>query len=47
MAAADIPGAYAALRELMLRSAPGMMVARDEPGDLVLNAPWANPLKPR
>ena len=47
MAAADIPAAYAALRELMLRAAPGMVVARDEPGDLVLNAPWNNPLKPK
>ena len=47
MPAADIPGAYAALRELMLRAAPGMVVAKDEPGQLVLNAPWNNPLKPK
>jgi hypothetical protein len=44
---ADIPAAYAALRELMLRAAPGMVVTKDEPGDLVLVAPWNNPLKPK
>jgi hypothetical protein len=47
VAAADISAAYAALRELVLRAAPGMVVARDALGDLVLNAPWNNPLKPR
>lgn len=45
MAGADIPSAFAVLRELVLRAAPGMVVARDAPGDLVLNAPWNNPLR--
>ncbi len=47
MAGADIPAAFAALRELMLRAAPGMVVVKDTPGDLVLNAPRNNPLKPK
>ena len=47
MVGSDIPTAFAALRELMLRAAPGMVVAKDAPGELLLNAPWNNPLKPK
>jgi hypothetical protein len=47
MAQTNVPAAYAELRELMLRAAPGMTVVKDAPGDLVLNAPWNNPLKPK
>jgi hypothetical protein len=47
MAATDIPGAFDELRVLMLRAAPGMIVVKDEPGDLLLHAPWKNPLKPK
>jgi hypothetical protein len=34
-----------ALRELMLRSSSGMNVAKDEPGNLILKAPWNEPGK--
>lgn len=45
--AADLDGAFAALREAMLRAAPGMRVVKDEPGELMLHAPWTNPAKPK
>jgi len=44
---ADLEGAYAALREAMLRAAPGMTVVEDGPGELLLHAPWSTPLKPK
>lgn len=31
----------------MLTAAPPMVVARDEPGELILNAPWPHPRHPR
>jgi hypothetical protein len=36
---------FAALRERMLRSGSGMNVAQDEPGNVVLKAPWNEPGK--
>ena len=36
---------FAALRERMLRSCSGMSVAQDEPGNVVLKAPWNEPGK--
>lgn len=44
---ADFAAAYAELRELMLRASPGMTVAKDGPGGLVLLAPWPHPRKPK
>ena len=38
---------FAALRTLMLENAPGMVVAKDGEGGLMLNAPWPHPRKPR
>lgn len=35
--------AFASLREIMLRAGAGMQVARDEPGDLALRTPAADP----
>ncbi len=35
-----------ALRALMLECAPGMVVAKDGEGGLMLNAPWPNPVHP-
>ena len=36
---------FADLRERMLRSSAGMNVAQDEPGNMVLKAPWNEPGK--
>ena len=44
---ADFAPVYAELRELMLRASPGMRVARDGPGGLMLLAPWTHPRKPK
>lgn len=44
---ADFAPDYAALRELMLREAPGMRTARDADGELLLLAPWPHPRKPK
>lgn len=38
---------FQALRKLMLDNTPGMVVARDGPGGVQLNAPWAHPFKPK
>jgi hypothetical protein len=38
---------YARLRELMLANSPGMRVARDGEGGLLLLAPWPHPTKPK
>lgn len=40
---ADFDAAFAALREALLRAAPCMMVARDLPGDLMLQTPEIDP----
>ena len=38
---------FASLRQVMLENAPEMVVAKDEPGNLSLETPWANPRKPK
>jgi hypothetical protein len=43
----DFAEVYQALRGVMLDHAPGMTAARDQPGDLMMLAPFANPLKPK
>ncbi len=43
----DRQALYAQLRQLMLRGAASMTVAKDEPGALELHAPWPNPRKPK
>lgn len=43
----DFAGVYAELAALMKANAPGMVVARDGPGGLALDAPWPHPRKPR
>jgi hypothetical protein len=45
--AAELEPLFQELRALMLRAAPGMVVARDGPAELLLLAPWPNPLKPK
>ena len=45
--AADFAPVYAALRELMLRASPGMVVARDGAEGVMLLAPWPHPRKPK
>jgi hypothetical protein len=47
MADPDFTAVQAALRQVMLDNAPGMMAAKDKPGDLMVLAPFANPLKPK
>lgn len=44
---ADFAPIYAELEALMRRAASGMVVAKAAPGELVLHAPWPNPLKPK
>ena len=44
--ATDFAPVYAELRELMLRTTPGMVVSKDGPSGLELLAPWAHPRKP-
>ncbi len=39
----DFATAFAALRDLVLRAAPGMIVARDAVGDLLLHTPEVDP----
>lgn len=39
----DFESAFVAMRELLLRAAPGMIVARDAPGDLLLQTPELDP----
>ncbi len=43
----DSDAVFTALRQVMLDHAPGMTAAKDAPGDLVVLAPFANPLKPK
>ena len=44
---ADFDPIYGELREIMLRSAPGMVVVKDAPGELVMHAPLPNPATPK
>lgn len=44
---ADREALYGSLRAMMLECAPGMTVAKDVPGELILHAPWRNPAKPK
>ncbi|WP_411286931.1 hypothetical protein [Phenylobacterium sp.] len=44
---ADFQPVYADLRDMMLRAASGMVVAKDAPGGLVMHAPGPNPGKPK
>ena len=46
-AATEFTAVHTALRQVMLDHAPGMIAAKDGPGDLILNAPFANPLHPK
>ena len=43
----DFAAVHTALRQVMLDHAPGMTASKDAPGDLVVLAPFANPLKPK
>lgn len=43
----DFAPVFAELRAVMLRAAPGMTVAKDGPGGLLLLAHWPNPAKPK
>jgi hypothetical protein len=43
----DFEIVYADLRARMLRAATSMSLARDGEGDVVLNAPWPHPTRPK
>ena len=43
MAAADFTATFDALRDLMLQAAPDQLLAKDEPGDLVLHSHRSDP----
>jgi hypothetical protein len=43
----DFAEVHTALRQVMLDHAPGMTVAKDEPGDFILRASFANPWNPK